>query len=108
MIYAIVAAVFILDAAAARREQRAGFALAYRQARRCVGAPARALARALIGAKLQTRSFGVEEGPGTGGGHWYCLGDAEGVRRVQRTGGTSVRASRCVSSESALHIYACM
>ena len=33
MIYAIVAAVSVLDAAAARREQRASFALAYRQAR---------------------------------------------------------------------------
>ena len=34
MIYAIVAAVSVLDAAAARREQRTSFALAYRQARR--------------------------------------------------------------------------
>ena len=33
MIYAIVAAISILDATAARREQRASFALAYRQAR---------------------------------------------------------------------------
>ena len=33
MIYAIVAAVSVLDAAAARREQRTSFALAYRQAR---------------------------------------------------------------------------
>ena len=34
MIYAIVAAVSVLDAAAARREQRTSFALAYMQARR--------------------------------------------------------------------------
>ena len=33
MIYAIVVAVSILHAAAARREQRTSFALAYRQAR---------------------------------------------------------------------------
>ena len=34
MIYTIVASVSVLGAAAARREQRASFALAYRQARR--------------------------------------------------------------------------
>ena len=37
MIYAIVAAVSVLDAAAARREQRTSFALIYRQARRSGG-----------------------------------------------------------------------
>ena len=65
MIYSIVAAVCVLDVVSARREQRASFALAYRQARggKETGALVVVVVVVVVGLKP-----GVREGAGQAGG----------------------------------------